>query len=93
MSICIRFVHQISHISITKRHCHYFQEVVELTDGDEIAIAQCAFDGEEGSTSWRDQLHVENRLVEFDTRIGHLSFVVLQSGGGAGGGSLGDEVL
>ena len=58
------------------RHCHYFQEVIELSDGDEIAVAQCAY-GHESDRSWREQLHVENRFVEFDTRIGHLSFVVL----------------
>ncbi|KAL3810942.1 hypothetical protein ACHAXA_005358 [Cyclostephanos tholiformis] len=58
------------------RHCHYFQEIIELCDGDEIAVAQCAY-GHEGDRSWREQLHVENRFVEFDTRIGHLSFVVL----------------
>ncbi|KAL7545054.1 hypothetical protein ACHAWF_008419 [Thalassiosira exigua] len=60
------------------RHCHYFQEVVELSDGDEITVAECAYGGEEGDQmSWREQLHVEARFVEFDTRIGHLSFVVL----------------
>jgi hypothetical protein len=59
-----------------QRHCHYFQEVIQLSDGDEIAVAQCAY-GHEGDRSWREQLHVENRFVEFDTRIGHLSFVVL----------------
>jgi len=56
------------------RHCHYFQEVIELCDGDEIAIAQCAYDG---GGDWNEQLHFENRYVEFDTRIGHLAFVVL----------------
>lgn len=59
-------------------HCHYFQEVVELCEGDEISVAECAFGGE-GERSWRDNLHLENRYVEFDTRIGHLSFVVLHS--------------
>ena len=54
------------------RHCHYFQEIVELRDGDEITIADCAF-GER----WRDLIS-ENRRVEFDSRMGHLSFVVLQ---------------
>ena len=62
------------------RHCHYFQEVVELREGDEIAVSECAYGGEEGDRSWRDQLHIENRLVEFDTRIGHLSFIVLHQG-------------
>jgi hypothetical protein len=65
-----------SHFLEMLRHCHYFQEVIELSDGDEIAVAQCAY-GHEGDRSWREQLHVENRFVEFDTRIGHLSFVVL----------------
>ena len=51
------------------RHCHNFHEVVELRDGDEITVAQCAFGDQ--------QLHIENRIIEFDTRIGHLSFVVL----------------
>ena len=54
------------------RHCHYFQEIVELRDGDEITIADCAY-GER----WRD-LFSEPRRVEFDSRMGHLSFVVLQ---------------
>lgn len=63
------------------RHCHYFQEVVELSEGDEIAIAQCAYGGE-GDRSWRDQLHIENRLVELDTRMGHLCFIVLQQSAG-----------
>ena len=62
------------------RHCHYFQEVIELRDGDEIAVAQCAYGGE-GDRSWREQLHIENRFVEFDTRIGHMSFVVLHNSG------------
>ncbi len=62
------------------RHCHYFQEVIELCDGDEIAVAQCAYGGE-GDRSWREQLHIENRFVEFDTRIGHISFVVLPNSG------------
>ena len=62
------------------RHCHYFQEVIELCDGDEIAVAQCAYGGE-GDRSWREQLHIENRFVEFDTRIGHFSFVVLHNSG------------
>ncbi len=67
------------------RHCHYFQEIVELRDGDELTIADCAY-GER----WRD-LFVESRRVELDTRMGHLSFVVLLQkseeegvGGGAG---------
>jgi hypothetical protein len=54
------------------RHCHYFQEIVQLRDGDEITLADCAY-GER----WRD-LFSEPRRVEFDTRMGHLSFVVLQ---------------
>jgi len=54
------------------RHCHYFQEIVQLRDGDEITIADCAY-GER----WRD-LFAEPRRVELDTRMGHLSFVVLQ---------------
>eukprot|EP00984_Skeletonema_dohrnii_P021258 scaffold10568_cov140-Skeletonema_dohrnii-CCMP3373.AAC.6 len=53
------------------RHCHYFQEIVELKDGDELTIADCAY-GER----WRD-LFAEPRRVELDTRMGHLSFVVL----------------
>lgn len=61
-----------------RRHCHYFQEVVELRQGDEISIAEVAYGGE-GDRIWREQLHVENRLVEFDTRMGHLCFIVLQS--------------
>ena len=64
------------------RHCHYFQEVVELSNGDEIAIAECAYGGDGEGGNWRDQLHVEARIVEFDTRIGHLSFVVLLQSGG-----------
>jgi hypothetical protein len=68
------------------RHCHYFQEIVELKDGDELTIADCAY-GER----WRD-LFVESRRVELDTRMGHLSFVVLlqkseEGGGGDGGGA------
>lgn len=51
------------------RHCHHFHEVVELSEGDEISIAQCAYGGEVDSVSWREQLHVERRLVEFDTRM------------------------
>lgn len=54
------------------RHCHYFQEIVQLRDGDEITIADCAY-GER----WRD-LFAEPLRVELDTRMGHLSFVVLQ---------------
>eukprot|EP00986_Skeletonema_menzelii_P001413 scaffold376_cov137-Skeletonema_menzelii.AAC.10 len=63
------------------RHCHYFQEIVELKDGDELTIADCAY-GER----WRD-LFVESRRVELDTRMGHLSFVVLlqKSDEGEGG--------
>jgi len=60
------------------RHCHYFQEIVELSNGDEISIAECAYGGE-GGQGWRSQLHVEPRRVEFDTRLGHLSFVVLEN--------------
>ena len=56
------------------------QGVIELCDGDEIAVAQCAYGGE-GDRSWREQLHIENRFVEFDTRIGHFSFVVLHNSG------------
>ncbi|KAL7542051.1 hypothetical protein ACHAXR_012353 [Thalassiosira sp. AJA248-18] len=63
-------------LDIKGRHPHYFQEVVELCEGDEIAIAECAYGGE---GDWRDQLHIESVRVEFDTRIGHLSFVVLHS--------------
>ena len=59
---------------------------MELSEGDEIAIAQCAYGGE-GDRSWRDQLHIENRLVELDTRMGHLCFVVLQQSAGS------DEVV
>ena len=39
-------------------------------------MAQLSYGGDDGS--WRDQLQTENRLVELDTRIGHLSFIVLQ---------------
>ena len=59
------------------RHCHYFQEIVDLADGDEITIAECAYGGEGDNVSWREQLLVENKQIEFDTRIGHLSFIVL----------------
>ena len=59
------------------RHCHYFQEIVELSRGDEITVAECAYGGEGEGISWRNQLRLESRLVEFDTRIGHLSFIVL----------------
>ena len=48
------------------RHCHYFQEIVQLRDGDEITIADCAY-GER----WRD-LFAEPLRVELDTRMGHL---------------------
>jgi hypothetical protein len=68
-SFCLR-----TRTHATFRHCHYFQEVIELCDGDEIAIAQCAYGG---GGDWNEQLHIENKYVEFDTRIGHLAFVVL----------------
>ncbi|KAL9186690.1 hypothetical protein ACHAXT_005928 [Thalassiosira profunda] len=58
------------------RHCHNFHEVIELREGDELTVAQLSYGGDDGS--WRDQLQTENRLVELDTRIGHLSFIVLQ---------------
>ena len=55
-----------------------------MKDGDELTIADCAY-GER----WRD-LFVESRRVELDTRMGHLSFVVLlqksEEGGDNGGG-------
>ena len=57
------------------RHPHSFQEIVELSEGDEIAIAELQY----GGNSWAEQLHIENRSVEFDTRMGHLSFIVLYS--------------
>jgi len=71
------------------RHCHYFQEIVELKDGDELTIADCAY-GER----WRD-LFAEPRRVELDTRMGHLSFVVLLQKceeDGGGGVVVGGEV-
>ena len=74
----ILLIDQIVSQHTANRHCHYFQEVLELREGDEIAIAQCAYGGE-GDRSWREQLHIENRLIEFDTRIGHLAFIVLYS--------------
>lgn len=67
------------------RHCHYFQEIVELSTGDEISIAECAYGGE-GVRGWSAQLHTEPRRVELDTRMGHLSFVVLENGGQCAGG-------
>lgn len=60
------------------RHCHYFQEVVELSSADEITIAVCGYVGESQS-GWRDNLHIESRLIELDTLMGHLAFIVLDA--------------
>ena len=73
------------------RHCHYFQEIVQLKDGDELTIADCAY-GER----WRD-LFLEPRRVELDSRMGHLSFVLLQKfpdeGGVAGAGETSNTMM
>lgn len=59
------------------RHCHYFQEVMDLCDADEITIAVCGYEGDDGQRGWRDHLHIEPRHVELDTLMGHLAFLVL----------------
>lgn len=61
------------------RHCHYFQEVLELRDADEITIAECGYGGDDGQRGWRDHLHIEPRHIELDTQMGHLAFLVLQT--------------
>ena len=59
------------------RHCHYFQEVIDFFDADEITIAVCGYVGDDGQRGWRDHLHIEPRHVELDTLMGHLTFLVL----------------
>ncbi|KAL3804146.1 hypothetical protein HJC23_013665 [Cyclotella cryptica] len=61
------------------RHCHYFQEIVELRDSDEITIVECGYGGDDGERGWRDHLHIEPRRIELDTMMGHLAFLVLQT--------------
>lgn len=61
------------------RHCHYFQEVMELRDADEITIAVCGYVGDDGQRGWRDHLHIEPRRIELDTSMGYLAFLVLDA--------------
>jgi hypothetical protein len=66
-------------LDIKGRHCHHFQEVLELNDSDEITIAVCGYVGDDGQRGWRDHLHIEPRRIELDTLMGHLTFLVLDS--------------
>jgi len=50
---------------------------MELKDGDELTIAACEVGGE-NDRNWRDQCHVESNEIELDTRLGYLSFIVME---------------
>ena len=81
--ICRLLIKNVSNPALLSKistgHCHYFQEIVELKDSDEITIAECGYGGDDGERGWRDHLHIEPKHIELDTMMGHLAFLVLQT--------------